>query len=259
MLIKITNRCGMGCSHCFEESTPAGEHMVWDTFQRALDATRRIESLAYRAGCLPFVLISGGECTEHPDVVKYVEEVVRQKFLPLLITNGMWLGDPELRKALLRPEWPFLSVQVTNDARFYPTAPTHWDDSRITYVPALTTLVPLGRASRKDLTAKGVPSKNAPPSFNFRSLMRSFGSIERAVAELRLRAMVGKSGHCIPSISATGDIVAGETNLCWKIGTVDSSNEELARNAIAMGSCNRCGLESNLTEPQKRAIGVSAL
>jgi uncharacterized protein YkwD len=32
----------------------------------------------------------------------------------------MWLGTPEMRDALLRPEWKHMHVQVTNDDRFCP-------------------------------------------------------------------------------------------------------------------------------------------
>src|SRR5262249_2414876 len=115
MLIKITNFCSAGCSHCMEDSTIKGEHMSFATFLQALEFTKRIERLAWGQGCPPMVLLSGGECTEHPDIVKFVEEVVRQKLRPVLITNGMWLANPELKASLLRPEWPHLRVQVTYD------------------------------------------------------------------------------------------------------------------------------------------------
>lgn len=260
MLIKVTNKCGMGCSHCMEESTPKGEHMTWETFLKALDMTRRVEGLVWSQGYPPFILLSGGECSEHPEIVRMVEEVVRQEMHPLLITNGMWLGNPELRDALLRPEWTTLRVQVTNDPRFYPTAPPTFEDERIVFVPTLTALVPLGRAARKkNIDAKGVPEKNAPTSFNLRSLARSYRSIEQAVAVIRLKTLMGSSGFCIPSVCDNGDVVAGETRLCWKIGTVDSTNDELTRGLLDMGVCNRCGLEDNLTQPQKRAIGITTL
>lgn len=232
--------------------------MPWELFLRALDCTRRVERKAWEL-CPPFVAISGGECTEHPEVVRFIEEVVGQGMWPILITNGMWLSNQELRTAILRPEWRHLNVQVTHDPRFYPSAPPpKVEDERITYVPTLTQLVPLGRAAgRFSLFTKGVPARGSPPSFNFRSITRHTGSIEETVAILRSRAAAGKSGHCTPSISANGDVVAGETNLCWRIGNVDNSNEELTQGALAMGSCNRCGLEGNLSPDHRRAIGLN--
>lgn len=258
MLIKVTNRCGAGCSHCLEDSTPKGEHMSWETFMQALDFTQQVESFAWESGCPPIVLLSGGECTEHPDIVKMVEAVVARAWLPMVLTNGLWLADKELRESLLRSEWPQLFVQVTHDPRFYPQAPPRWKDPRIAYVDALTVFIPLGRGKKESERKKGVPTRQGPSSFNLRSLTRSFGDIVAAVAVLRAKASIGFSGHCIPSISATGGVVAGESNSCFKIGTVRSTNHELTEALVNM-QCNGCGLEDNLTQEQKRAIGASLL
>jgi hypothetical protein len=261
MLLKTTQKCGRGCSHCMEASTPAGEHMEWSIFLRALELTKRVERLAWETGCMPIILLSGGECTEHPDIVKMIEEVIRQGLLPVLISNGMWLDNPKLKAAILRPEWPQLWVQVTYDSRFYPDPPPpRHDDPRLFYVPALSRLVTLGRAARKkNFDAKGLQPLAAPGSFNLRSATRNLGSFEKAVALQRQRAAQGKSGHCSPSISNNGDIVAGETNFCWKIGNVDSTNDELTKNVLAMGSCNRCGLEEGLSQLHRRALGLTNL
>jgi hypothetical protein len=258
MLIKVTNQCGMGCSHCMEESTPKpGQHMTPEIFEKALLMTRRVEGAAWALGIPPLILLSGGECSEHPDIVKVIEAVIAQGLVPLLITNGMWLGNPELREAILVPGRTIF-VQVTNDSRFYPTVPPKFDDERVMYVDKLTHLIPLGRALRKKgLADMGLPLKNAPSSFNLRSATRKFGSIEGAVAMLRARSAMGQSGQCIPSVSHEGHVMAGESRSCFKIGTVDSSNEELTQALINM-QCNNCGLVDNLTQEQKRAIGESS-
>lgn len=261
MLIKVTNYCSMGCSHCMEDSTVKGEHMSADTFRRALQLTERVEAGAYQIGVPRFALLSGGECTEHPEIVGFVETALAAGFMVTLITNGLWLGNDELRENLLRPEWGpgRLFVQVTNDPRFYPTAPPLVKDERISYVDKLSGLLKLGRAARSSKVFQhGVPAKRAPSSFNIRSLTRSFGSIERAITVLRANALAGKSGWCSPSISANGDVVAGESNQCFRIGTVDSSNHELTAALINM-QCNRCGHVDGLTQLEKRAIGESTL
>lgn len=259
MLIKVTNKCSVGCNHCQENSTPAGEHMREEIFLAALDLTRRLEVDAYAAGLPPHVLLSGGECTEHPDFVKFLEIVVQQGFFPILITNGMWLGNKELREQILRPEWPHMFVQVTNDPRFYPTAPPTWDDSRVKFVPELSLLIPLGRAAGKPkLLQLGVPQKKAPASFNFRSMTRSLGSVTQAIAMLRARSVAGLAGWCTPSISADGTLVAGESNLCFGVGNVLSTADEVTKAVMEM-RCNKCTLVDNLTPEQKRAIGESVL
>lgn len=258
MLLKVTNKCSMGCAHCSEDSLPTSPHMTEETFLQALELTERVERVAWSVGCPPLILLSGGECTEHPDIVKMIETVYARGLVPLLISNGMWLGDKDLRESILRPEWPKLMVQVTNDSRFYPKAPPRVDDPRVMYVDALTILIPLGRAARKNFDAKGLPRRKGPSSFNLRSLTRSYGKIEDAVAHLRIRATNGMSGQCTPAIGENGDVMAGETRSCFKIGTVASSTKELTRALIKM-QCNKCGLEDDLTQEQKRAIGSSML
>ena len=33
MVIKITEKCSMGCSHCMNNALPTGKHMSFDTFK----------------------------------------------------------------------------------------------------------------------------------------------------------------------------------------------------------------------------------
>ena len=254
MLLKVTNRCGAGCSHCMEDSTPAGAHMSLDTFEAALDFTARTEGIAWRTGIPPRILLSGGECTEHPEIVAFVERVRARGFLPMLLSNGHFLADNALRDALLRPEWPEILVQVTYDPRFYPKRPTQRvNDPRIVYVDALTVLLPLGRQARKT-GRPPLPFRKGPSSFNLRSLAQQTRSFSLAVCALRLRAATGSGGSCTPSVSQDGSVVAGESNLCFRLGTVWDSEETLTAAILTMGSCNRCGLETNLSPEQRRAL-----
>lgn len=256
MLIKVTNKCSMGCSHCMERSVPGGPHMTREVFLRALDCSDRVEVLARQIG-YNAILLSGGECTEHPDILWFIEQVYARGLQPMLLSNGLWLADPELRAAILRPEWPSLLIQVTNDPRFYPKRPPieSCDDPRVVFIPSLSAMIPLGRYVGK---TSDVPTKKVPSSFNFRSLTRTHGDLRLAIAHLRMIAMTGRGGNCAPSISYDGAFIAGETNACFKVGTVDSSPEELTQGVLAM-QCNRCHLEDGLTQEQKRAIGASRL
>lgn len=252
-MIKVTNFCSMGCSHCMENSTRLGTHMSRATFSAALSFQLDIEAHARKAG-YSLTLLSGGECTEHPDIVELIEETYKRGLQPYLITNGMWLKDRNLRSAILRPEWRNLRVQVTNDSRFYPTKPPKVDDPRITYVDSLTAMVPLGRFINK-VVPSGLRMQRAPASFNIRSMTRAFNDVRKAVALIRLRALVGLSGHCAPSISDNGDFMAGETRNCGKVGTVYSTAEEVTQNLIDL-KCNNCGLVNNLDARHRHAIGM---
>ena len=262
MLIKITNYCSMGCSHCMEDSTVAGTHMTRETFLAALGLTERLEGDAWRHGIPKRILISGGEATEHPDVEWFLSTVIDAGYDVILITNGMWLDDPVLRAKILRPEWKHLMVQVTNDPRFYPKQPVNvpTDDPRVVYVPTLTLLVPLGRMkpTRAHSGKDGVPVRKGPTSFNLRSLTRSLGDVRTALTMLRARAALGMSGNCSPSISSDGTIVAGETSNCFPIGDVYSTAEQVTRALVSM-QCNKCGLVDNLSHEHKLAIGEARI
>lgn len=252
MLLKVTNQCQMACVHCLEDSRPGtGQHMEWSTFLKALDCTNRVEGLARTLTGYNLLLFSGGECTENPRILDMIDEAGKRGFQVTLITNGMWLNDPALAAPILsRPVF----VQVTNDPRFYPKAPPRVNRPNVVYVDALTVFHRLGRGVK---VTTDVPERKAPSSFNLRSLVRAFGDIRRALVTHRARALTSTSGgHCTPTISWNGDFVVGESRFCAKVGTVDSTPEELTEGVLKMGACDRCGLESKLSAEHKAAIGV---
>lgn len=255
MLIKTTLSCKMLCSHCLEDATPSGEHMSLDLFKKALDFTERAECEVLRAGLPIIVLLSGGECTDNPLLPEFVELVVKRKWFPMILTHGLWLDNEKLRNELLRDGWNVL-IQVTNDSRFYPRKPPVFKHDRVTYVDKLLVLSTIGRAARKEFNPKGLEARFGPSSFNLRSMTRSLGAIELAIQMLRARNLSGKSGACIPAVTHEGVVTAGESRLCWPIGTVESSNKELTEALLSMGSCNRCGQEANLPLQHRRAIGA---
>lgn len=250
-----------------ENSTPAGEHMTPATFADALGWTFEMEQNAWRHGALPLVLLSGGECSEHPQFEQFVSAVQTLRAIPFIITNGMWLADEGLRNRILAPESKVM-VQVTYDPRFYPAdPPPRIQDPRVVYVEELTHLIPLGRLSdRKTRRAidAGMSLKKYPTSFNIRSLTRRIGSFHSAIEYLRMENMkrlaVGKApiNECVPSISWDGSVHAGETIECYKLGTIHDSDEMLTKALLEM-QCNKCGLEGNLDASQKQAIGLPVI
>lgn len=255
MLIKITNQCSLKCSHCLEGSLPdTGQHMAWSTFQAALACTERVESLARQVTGYNLLLLSGGECTENPLILDMIDAALKRGFQPVLLSNGLWLSDPLLSSAILKRP---VMVQVTNDPRFYPKAPLRVDHPKIVYIDALSQYIKLGRGVKLSPTTTDLPAKRYPGSFNLRSFTHTFGDLRIALAEHRKRALTGfAGGHCTPTISWDGAFVVGESRFCSQVGTVESSPEELTWGILGMGSCNRCGLETNLNADQKAAIGV---
>lgn len=261
MLVKVSNQCAMACTHCLEDSRPGtGQHMSLDMFLATLDCIERVEQFATQIG-YRFVLLSGGECTENPNIVEFIERIERAGRIPFLLTHGLWLDNSELRAAILKPGRNLL-VQLTNDARYYPKrVPTYDPDPRILPTDQIGTLLPLGRAAGPGRIERlGTTSKQAPSSFNFRSFVHSFGDIRLAVLELRKIAMSGRGwGNCAPSISHDGTFVAGESRFCKPIGTVHDSVETLTRGVLQMGSCDRCTLERKLPATHRAAIGLAPL
>jgi hypothetical protein len=68
--LKITDKCGIGCQFCYQDSTPAGLHAALDTY--------RIQALVKHLGVRE-VAIGGGEPTEYPalwDLISVLAPVV---------------------------------------------------------------------------------------------------------------------------------------------------------------------------------------
>jgi hypothetical protein len=168
--------------------------------------------------------------------------------IPLVLSNGMFLEDEDLTKRVLDLDIPF---QITTDSRLYPKEVPRIEHELFTYEHDLRMMMPLGRAAKNKVavTNSGIPWHVAPSCFNLRSIVRAVGTLQKAILMLRQHEK-----FCTPSINIDGSVSAGETNLCHKIGTVDSDEQELVDNILAM-ECNTCGLEDNLTEEQCKAIG----
>jgi MoaA/NifB/PqqE/SkfB family radical SAM enzyme len=64
MMIKITEKCSMGCSHCMNNATPNGKHMVDATFVKVIKFQKKYGG--------PFCMITGGEPSEHPMFKQYL-------------------------------------------------------------------------------------------------------------------------------------------------------------------------------------------
>jgi len=219
VLIMVTTRGQMGCPHCMERAGPSGDDMTRETFIKALDFADRIEAMSP----VKVTMLSGGEPTDHPEIVDFLALAEARRHNIMLLSNGLFLENEELRDEILSHR---VFVQVTNDPRFYPRKPPVYEHPGIAYV---------------------------------RSVTRSLRDVQQAVAMLRARGASNfTGGFCTPSISVDGSVVVGECRFCPSIGTVDSTTEEITE-AIDTLRCNLCGLVDKLTQEQKRAIGESTL
>ena len=225
MLVRITNRCQMSCGHCMVDAQPDGEHMTENVFRAAIEFSK-MEA--------PVLMLSGGEPSEHPDIVHFLDLAKEAGFDCVLLTNGMhFFENPELAKEI---EERVLLTQVTNDPRYYPKAlPGRLPNGGT--VDVLNALAPFGRARSGGLAC----TQEAPSCFNLRSATRHFGDVRRALAMLRLRGRM-----CLPSIDVDGIVAV--------LGTVRSSAQDITQALVSL-QCGRCGLNKNLSPEELRAIG----
>lgn len=218
-----------------EDAGPDGTHMSEDTFRKTIDFILRNNFV--------FLLMSGGEPTEHPQFMDFVRMAQQVGTEIIVLSNGMFLHNGH------RDEYLSLGVkfQIINDPVYYPirVEPMEHPNILVFDTKIMAPVSPLGRAKKNGI----VSGRMSPLCFNLRSVTRRLRDFRNAVQFLRL-----DNKMCTPSVTTEGDVVAGESRFCSKIGTVESSNLELT-NRIAELKCSKCGLVNNLSPEYKAAIG----
>jgi len=236
MLIKITNQCSMGCTHCMEDALPVGDHMSMETFLKAKAFIERIY------GSIRIVMLTGGEPTENPLLMDFIGEL--SGWHVTVMSNGLFLTEnTNLARKLLGSDI-ISHIQIYNDTRYYPRKVDPINHPKIIFGDKINLMSPFGRALKNGFENE----RQSPPCFNLRSSARTLRDFSEAVLSLR---MSGKM--CSPSIDIDGGIVAGECYSCFKLGTVESPDGELLEKLLNM-KCNKCGLEDNLPNVLKNII-----
>ena len=85
---QITDKCLMGCPHCYASSVPEGEHVPWEDVQRV------IHQLHDCGVCQ--LAIGGGEPLLHPNIVDLLKLCHDKGIVPNLTTGGMEFTDENL-------------------------------------------------------------------------------------------------------------------------------------------------------------------
>ena len=113
MMIQITNRCRMNCPYCMDDSRPDGGQMEESTFRNAIAFAL--------AGCDRHVVISGGECSEHPLMLDFCKLASQSGLAFSFCTNGMWLGDKkaEWRMEKIARLRGFVGGQLYSNPKWY--------------------------------------------------------------------------------------------------------------------------------------------
>lgn len=238
MLLKITEKCSMGCTHCMNNATPDGKHMTMETLNDVLDFV--IGNQAYER-----LLVTGGEPTEHPEFVKMIETIIDKlastgyAVVLTILTNGFWCLDNVEACKKLNNRNPNIKLlwQVSTDSRFYPKAlPLHkrlWREREFVICPdCVDRVYPQGRALENNLEWEAKASK----CFNIRAMTKQleFKSIGIIVEAMMVRGYV-----CTPAIRIDGGISLGESDLCPKVATIYDSEEEIIQKIIDF-KCHQC-------------------
>lgn len=230
MLISITEKCRMGCTHCMDDAKPdCDKFMSEETFKKALAFNLKYDKT---------VTITGGEPTEHPmfwELMDIIADTLQYNQIASVLTNGMNLSDDDIPKIIqLREKCKGnILYQVSSIKPYYPI---YIDlDQKIFRMPdfciarKLEKLESRGRAAQHK---NWIFNAKAPQCFNIRSTVRLLQSLNRAIAMLRAG---GK--FCTPQIAYDGSLKVGESTLCPAVAHIDDTEKEIVQK-ISSYTCN---------------------
>jgi radical SAM protein with 4Fe4S-binding SPASM domain len=87
--ISITNYCEKGCDFCYRNSTPQGEHILFEDYKEIIRQAKEIGVLQ--------VALGGGNPNQHPQFIQILRETVRQGIVPSYTSNGIGLNHDILK------------------------------------------------------------------------------------------------------------------------------------------------------------------
>lgn len=179
MLLKITEACSMGCTHCMNDAKPDGKHMTLKTFEDSLNFL--IRNHAYHS-----IFITGGEPTEHPVFpmfMGYAIAALNKIHVPKVLTittNGFWILDNlSAAKEIVGAgnEYTMVQFQVSTDTRYYPkkldTTKRIWREKGfILCKDCVEFMYPQGRAKQNGFSYQFKASK----CFNVRAITKQLSN-----------------------------------------------------------------------------------
>lgn len=247
MLLSITEKCRMGCSHCMDDArADCDKFMTRKMFKRAVDFNFTYD---------PTLTITGGEPTEHPqfwELLKIVADRMNTKQVCSITTNGMNLSDADIDRIVeLRKSKGTFLWQVSAIPLYYPIKidlnQNVFKLPDFTIATEIEKLVPRGRAAdHKDWNFNA----KAPQCFNLRSFIHSTKNLPMSIVSLRSR---GK--FCTPQIAYDGSVKVGESTLCPAVAHINDSENEIVRK-ICNFRCSGCDiLLKKLPDNYRHAIG----
>ncbi len=257
MMLKITERCTMGCVHCMNDAKADGKDMSHTILIDSLDFLRK--NRIGRKG----LVITGGEPTEHRDFDGVINEIIRYAkehrcFSMLAITtNGEAIGKNHERFLGYIQNASAAGIclifQVSADTRYYPRRiQTHKRIFRqpgfVLCDPCITNIYPQGRA-----LDNGLPwSSKASKCFNVRAISHQI-SPKSTLEDIEL-VLQGSQKFCTPHIGVDGSIKLGESDLCPVCASIYDDMPTIMKK-IRRFECHRCDqINERLPNPLKKLI-----
>ena len=247
MLIKITDKCSMGCNHCLSDCTPNLRDMEWNTFVDAMDFVNKYCSL------LKPILISGGEPTQSGIFLNVIGYLIDKRIKnPIIITtNGLWLSDNEWLVKDVKKFLPNCSFQIVTDPRYYPihvneNSPIFSYDN-VTLCRNVMHIYPQGRALENNLPFRAKASK----CFNIRAITKQL--VEPYLFDI-IKTMDSFNKFCTPHIDIDGNIKLGESRLCPVCSNIYKSEKQIIDDIINF-QCHQCDfINDKLLETYKKFV-----
>lgn len=241
MLLCITEKCSMGCSHCMDNATPNGKHMTLETLENSLDFI--IRNNAYHS-----IIVTGGETTEHPAFTFFmgyiIGELAKRNLTSMVtvLTNGFWLLESEenlkcAKQMVQGSKNVHVQFQVSTDERFYPkkldTTKRIWREKGFVLCKdCVEQVYPMGRAKTNNIPWQAKASK----CFNIRALAKQ---LPNPTIESVVMALLMKMKFCTPMIHIDGGISLGESTLCPICASIYDDEKDIIQK-IKDFKCDGC-------------------
>lgn len=258
MLIQITNKCMMGCSHCLQDSTENGAHMTMEMVDKAVAFAKKSNTMV--------VLLSGGEPTEHP---RFKEVVERFLSFPqvAIASNGMWIDDErKVKEMQALMQHKNVELQISNFSAYYPKAINQskikalFPKAFIVTRNEVVQLKALGRTTKsRELMEKAKNSEGTMSCF-----ASALTSVQLPYLDAML-AMFMRGKLCHPLVDINGNLHWSESWLCPSFANIQEPFEDICRKAHEWKPCMRCADAKKLINNNtpnyiqaKKVLGIKA-
>lgn len=249
MLLSITEKCRMGCTHCMDDAkADCNKFMSYDVFKRAIEFNFQYDKT---------LTITGGEPTEHPDFWKLMYTVahkMKSDEITTVTTNGMNLNNNDIPiiKELNSICKGHILWQVSSIPEYYPLKvdlnKKIFQMEEFVIATEIERLYPLGRA--KDHSEWDFSKVKGTKCFNIRSFIRSTGDFGLSIKHLR-----SMFKFCTPQISYDGHIKLGESTLCPNVAHIDDDEMHIVMKCCSF-KCQGCKeILDKLPQIARNAIG----